>query len=109
VRTTDNGAPVDTRNLNILETTPPGVTINGALDLIAVMSKDPGVEDCMVRQWLAYVLGHNDVQMLDPASLGAVPGLHAAFAASGFNLKALIAAVLTSQVFLTSAAPVPAP
>jgi len=73
------------------------------------MSKDPGVEDCMVRQWLAYVLGHDDVQRLDMASLQAVPGLHAAFAAAGFNLKALIAACFTSQVFLTSAAPTPAP
>jgi hypothetical protein len=99
-RATDNGAPIDTGNLDIVETTPPDVQVNGALDLISALSKDPGVEECMARQWLAFVLGLDDVQNLGPAAVPAVPGLNAAFAASGFNLKALIAAVLTSPPFL---------
>jgi hypothetical protein len=102
-RTTDNGAPVDTSNLDIVATTPPDAHVNGPSELISVISTDPGAEDCMARQWLAFVLGLPSEENLDADAETALPPIDAAFAASGFNLKELIAAVVTSQPFLATA------
>ena len=96
VRSTDNGAPIDTTG-TIQSTTPPGAVIDGPVDLAAVMSQDRGVETCMAQQWLTFALGRELGSADDPS----VQQAFAQFQAAGFNLKAVIVAVLTSDAFLT--------
>jgi Protein of unknown function (DUF1588)/Protein of unknown function (DUF1592)/Protein of unknown function (DUF1585) len=97
-RTTDNGAPIDTSNLVILQTMPRDAHVDGALALVNVLANDPGVESCFARQWLAFALGGVDVTTLNDTLAEEVV---APFTAAQFNIKELIVAVLTSEAFLS--------
>lgn len=99
-RTIDNGAPVDTTNLMVI--LPPSgrrdqALVNGPIDLAALLALDPGTQTCMAQQWLTFALG----RAIGPADDPSVKQAFAQFQAAGFNLKALITAVLTSDTFLT--------
>ena len=100
-RATDNGAPVDTSMLTIAQSTPPNAVVDGADALVSLMAKDPGVEACFARQWLAFALGETFDQVIDAD----VTPLYEAFRAASFNLQELIVAVLTSDAFLVPPPP----
>jgi hypothetical protein len=96
-RTTDNGAPVDVSDLNItLSTSRPPTVVDGPIELARLLANDPAAHDCMTRQWLTFVLGRD----LRPSDDQWITQIGATFSAAGYNLKALIAAVLTSGPFL---------
>jgi Protein of unknown function (DUF1592)/Protein of unknown function (DUF1588)/Protein of unknown function (DUF1585) len=94
-RKTDNGAPVDTSNLTIIL---PNTTfvVDGPYLLAKALSVAPDAEDCMTRQWLSFAINRDLTSADDPW----VADIDATFAASQYNLKELIAAVLTSGPFL---------
>jgi len=97
VRTIDNGAPVDVSGLNVMSLAAGPSLVNGPIELASAIADDPKAHDCMTRKWLSFALGRD----LEAADDGAVTQIDAAFSAAGFNLKALIAAVLTSGPFLS--------
>ena len=97
-RATDNGAPVDVSNLDIVELGPGGdMIVNGPIELADLISSNASAEDCMTRQWLSFVLG----RALQDADTPWVTQIDNTFSAAGFNLKELIAAVLLSGPFLS--------
>jgi Protein of unknown function (DUF1592)/Protein of unknown function (DUF1588)/Protein of unknown function (DUF1585) len=97
-RTTDNGAPVDTTGRLLLPSSNGSpAEFHGPVDLANIVATDPTAESCLAKQWLSFALG----RAVGDADQPSVTKLDAAFAASGFNLKALIVAVLTSDAFLT--------
>jgi hypothetical protein len=109
VRTMDNGAPIDTSPIVVAPSTPPNAVVDGVSGLVNLLSTDPGAERCMAKKWLSFALGRQefDVLALDangafsPLDAASLTQIDAAFAASQFNLRALIAAVLVSPAFLT--------
>jgi hypothetical protein len=99
-RTIDNGEPVDTSNLTIrMLGSPTGepITVNGPIELAKDLADDKGVQQCFARKWLSFAVGRE----LTDADKPSLVDIDTAFATSGFNLQALIAAVLTSDTFLT--------
>jgi hypothetical protein len=104
VRALDNGGAVDTSSLDIIVFEPGGSTstrvVNGPVELATLLATDPAAERCYLTKWLAFALGRGQTELpkLDDATF-------TAFAASGFNLKEGIVAVLTSDAFLTPAPP----
>jgi hypothetical protein len=95
-RTIDNGAPVDVSGLNVMSLSVSPTLVNGPIELASAIADDPTAHDCMARKWLSFALGRD----LQPADDAAVTKIGASFSAASFNLKALIAAVLTSDPFL---------
>jgi hypothetical protein len=99
-RTTDAGKPIDTAIALDLD----GATRSfaGAPQLANALSRSPQVQECMTRQWLRYALRRDEAD----AEAGSVAAAHEAFAAAGFDLRALVAAITTTRAFLYRA---PAP
>ncbi|HEV3031551.1 MAG TPA: DUF1588 domain-containing protein [Polyangia bacterium] len=97
-RTTDNGGQVDVSGLRLINVVDPAVTVNGPIELATVVAQAPTAQNCMVRQWEAFVLGKANVDALD-ANLD-LSDAYAVFKATGFNLKELIVSVLTTDAFL---------
>jgi hypothetical protein len=101
-RTTDNGAPIDTSNLAVRMPDPTGSTngtsfvVEGPVELAKLLSTAPAVEGCFAQKWLSFVLGRD----LEPGDMPSLASAQQAFAASGFNIQTLIAAVLSSDTFL---------
>jgi hypothetical protein len=96
-RTTDNGAPVDVSDLSItLSASRPPTVVDGPIELANLLANEPAAHDCMSRKWLTFVLGRD----LRPADDPSLAQIGATFSAAGYNLEALIAAVLTSGPFL---------
>jgi hypothetical protein len=95
-RTIDNGAAVDVSGLNIMSLSVSPTLVNGPIELANAIADDAKAHDCMARKWLSFALGR-DLQSADDAS---VAKINASFSAASFNLKELIAAVLTSDPFL---------
>jgi hypothetical protein len=96
-RTTDNGAPVDVSGLHF----PDGTSFAGPVGLANVLASLPAAQQCMAEQWLAFALATTPQSLPNDAAAPA----QQAFASSGFNLKALIVAVLTSDTFLVPPPP----
>ena len=96
-RTIDNGAPVDVSSLNVMSLSASPTVVNGPIELASLLADDAKAQDCMARKWLSFALGR-DLQTSDDA---AVAQIDASFSAAGYNLEALIAAVLTSGPFLS--------
>jgi hypothetical protein len=97
LRTTDNGAPVDVSGLMLVD----GTTFAGPVGLANVLASSPVAWQCIAEQWLAFALATTP-QSVPATTLTTV---QQAFASSGFNLKALIVAVLTSDAFLAPVGP----
>ena len=97
-RMTDNGFPIDVSNLRVLNLNPDGspAIVNGPVDLAFAMARSERVQECMARQWLSYVTGTGTSQLDERV----VQSVTATFLSSGLDLKELIAAVLTSDLFL---------
>jgi hypothetical protein len=95
-RTVDNGAPVNVSGLLLNEGDLSPTPFAGPLELATDLAMSKSSQQCLVRQWLAYV-GNTTTAMIDDA---AVAPVYASFQASSFNLQALIVAVLTSDTFL---------
>jgi hypothetical protein len=100
-RTTDNGFPVDTSGLRIMNLTDDGspVMVEGPVQLAGVMASSRRVQDCFARKWIEYAAGKSASQ--DEGLVQYVAGL---FQGSSLNLKELIALVLSTDAFL---APMP--
>ena len=98
-RTTDNGGPVDVSGLSLASVYPTPVVFTGPVMLAGLVARADVAQRCMTRQWLAFVLGKTFSDITDTF----VDEAHPAFVASGFNLKELIVAVLTSEIFLSPA------
>jgi hypothetical protein len=101
-RSTDDGAPVDVTGLylyNVLTNDAPAAPAQfaGPIELSLALATSTRSQQCMARQWLAFV-GGTTTAMIDDATLAPV---FAAFQASNFDLQALIVAVLTSDTFLS--------
>lgn len=77
-----------------------GQPLNNALDLAKVLSRDERVGTCLTRQLYRYALGRLDVRGDAPA----LYDLHEAFAAGGFEFRALLTALVVSPAFRTVAA-----
>ncbi|HEY2732212.1 MAG TPA: DUF1592 domain-containing protein [Polyangia bacterium] len=97
-RTTDNGQPVDVSKLRLINVVDQPVTFNGPIELANVVAQAPTAQQCMVRQWEAFVLGKTSADALD--STIDLNDAFAVFKSSGFNLKELIVSVLTTDAFL---------
>ena len=95
-RTTDHGLPID----------PSGEfdeqPVSDARDLGGVVASSQVVLDCLVRKYYVYATGHVE-RDVDGSVLNA---LEASFAASGFQLRDLIVALVTHPAF-SSVAPQP--
>jgi hypothetical protein len=99
VRTTDNGLPVDTSDLDVVTTfgpLGPSVVVNGAVELANIVAVAPAAEACFARKWLSFALGR-DVGDSDAAVLDQ---LGRQFTDAGFDIKELIVDTLTSDSFL---------
>jgi Protein of unknown function (DUF1588)/Protein of unknown function (DUF1592)/Protein of unknown function (DUF1585) len=99
-RATDNGRPVDTSNLKIVlprpNTNGPTTVVSGPLELADLLANDVAVQDCFARKWMAFALGRELGGQDEPS----VMEIDARFAASGFDLRELVVAVLVSDSFL---------
>ena len=94
-RTLDNGLPIDASvHLDWLNIP----AVRGAVELTGALAHHPAVETCLSRTWLQYALGRRLTDADEPS----VSEAHSFFAASGFNLQALIAAVMQTDAFLSS-------
>ena len=97
-RTTDNGLPVDVSGLELYGSgagaspTP----FSGPIELAADLASSAQAQQCMARQWLAFVAGTTTDRVSDTD----VAPVFAAFSAAGLNLQELIVAALTSDLFL---------
>jgi len=92
-RTTDNGLPVDPTS------TFDGQDIADSLGLGMSASQSVSVAQCLVRKFYAYAVGHEE-RDVDGSVLNA---LAKEFNASGFDMRDLILAVVTSDAFATVA------
>ena len=96
-RTTDNGGVVDTSGLDVrdlLDGQPQPV--DGPISLSAALTDAPKAQQCMVRQWYAFVLNQRPSNVDDALVRETYP----IFRGASLNLQALIVAVLTSDPFL---------
>ncbi len=106
-RTTDNGAPVDVSGLAI-SIEPNSVTpaiFSGPIELANLIASSVMAQQCMTKQWLAFVLGvpsSSGTSMLAPETW--MPSFYS-FVSAGLNLKELIVSVLTSDAFLAPSSP----
>lgn len=94
-RTTDNGLPVDLSNLRIqiLNSAP---VVDGPIQLASAIANGAEGQECIVRQWLSYVL-NRDLNQYDDVSVAQALELARA---AGFNLQEVIFAVLSTDAFL---------
>ncbi|HVZ71092.1 MAG TPA: DUF1592 domain-containing protein [Polyangia bacterium] len=102
-RAEDDGVPVDTSALQIEVPTMAGnagdlavQAVDGPVALATLLAGAPAAQDCFARQWLRFALGRELTANDEPS----VAKIDAAFAPSG-NLRELVVAVLTSDVFLS--------
>jgi hypothetical protein len=96
-RTNDNGAPVDVSGLLLYDETLTAPThFAGPIQLANDLAASVRAQQCLARQWLAFV-GGTTFDQIDDAT---VAPIYATFKASNFNLQELIVAVLTSDGFL---------
>jgi hypothetical protein len=96
-RTTDNGLPIDMTNISVyhLQNAAP-MRIDGPVSLAFQLTNSERTQECMARQWLSYVTG----ERFDQVDEASVQEATRVFRESGFDLKELIFAVLTSKPFL---------
>jgi hypothetical protein len=94
-RLTDNGLPVDVSNLriNLLSSAP---LLQGPVELANAIANSAEGQECIVRQWLSYVL-NRELNQYDEVSVAQAVSIARA---AGFNLKEVIFAVLSTDAFL---------
>lgn len=90
-RDRDNGAAIDTSGML------GGRAFTGVGGLAELLAADPDAQRCMTQQWLEFALG----RPLSGADAASIDRATQAFHASGHRLRELIAAVLTSDAFLS--------
>ncbi len=73
---------------------------NNAIELSQVLANAPDAQQCLGRQWLRYVLGHDLTEGADETSVTKIGIL---FAASSLDLHTVIAAAASSASFLAPA------
>jgi hypothetical protein len=93
-RTVDNGQPVDASGTIMLD----GRTVRftGAVELGRALATSCDVRLCTARRWLEHALGRS----LGDTDEASVREVAAAFAASGFDLRELLVAIVQTQAFL---------
>jgi hypothetical protein len=70
-------------------------TFHGGVDLATKLAASDQVRQCMVKQWFRYALGRGESER-DACTLD---GVTAAFRARGYDLRAMIAALVRSNAF----------
>jgi hypothetical protein len=93
-RATDNGLPVDLTG--ILTTDGSGRPFNGPMELGALLATSKQAQECMVKQWMTFMLGRS-LQDRDAPSLAEAQAM---FAGSAFRLRTIISAVAGTEAFL---------
>ncbi|MEA2697543.1 MAG: hypothetical protein QOI66_1814 [Myxococcales bacterium] len=92
----DTGHLVDVRGLKLRDASGTDVSFDGPAQLATLLTNHPDVQRCMGKQWLTFALG----RALTTDEASALDDIHAAFKASGLDLRVLIAAVVSSELFL---------
>lgn len=93
-RTTENGVHIDASG-ELTQADGKSVAFDDAIALSKALSESPDVRQCLVRQWFRYALGRYETDA-DKCSLARVDD---AFAASGYRLRELMLALVTSDSF----------
>ena len=93
--TDEGGKPIDASG-EIKGTQDIDGPFNGAIELSQRLSGSNQVQDCMVSQWFSFALGRNLDKTRDACSL---QGVKTAFAASDYNLRELLFAIVKSDAF----------
>jgi hypothetical protein len=92
-RTTDQGQPVDASGT--LAGTDVDGNFDGAVALAHQLAQSHEVSDCMVTEWFRYTFGRGESSD-DACSLDT---LKKAFAAGGFDVRKLLAAITQTDAF----------
>jgi hypothetical protein len=101
-RTSDNyGFPVDVSGLAVRDPAGSDITFNGPIELAKILTDHDTVQRCFGRYWLMYALDRA-VRSTEERDLDAI---QTAFKSSGLDLRALIAAVITTDAFLAPPEP----
>jgi hypothetical protein len=93
-RTSENGAPIDASGELTLADGSTAAFDDG-VGLSKALATSPEVRKCIARQWFRYGLGRVETDA-DACSLAQIDD---AFAASGYNLRELLLALVTSDAF----------
>jgi hypothetical protein len=94
VRLTDSGLAIDASGSMGIDNGE--VTWKNAVDLAQILSKSPQAQECLGRQWLTYALGRD----LTDANTTSATAIGDFFVASGLDLRAAVAAAVSSDSFL---------
>jgi hypothetical protein len=94
-RTTENGRPVDTRGELADAGSVSGPFVGGP-ELAARLALSELVSGCFARTWLQFAIGRESDPEADGCALAAI---ESSFAASGGDLRALLAAIVASDAF----------
>src|SRR5258708_1467807 len=95
----DRGKPIDVCGLRIQNGAGTEAVYQTPAELGAILADDPQVQACLCNQWSGFarqLKGADDAENTDP-------DIQAAFKAADLNLRALIAAVVSSATFLAPA------
>ena len=93
-RTSENGMPIDSSGeLTLADGSTSG--FDDAIGLSKALAASPDVRKCVARQWFRYGLGRVETDV-DACSLAQIDN---AFAASGYKLRELLLALVTSDAF----------
>ncbi|HSU41396.1 MAG TPA: DUF1592 domain-containing protein [Polyangiaceae bacterium] len=93
-RTSENGMPIDSSGeLTLADGSTAG--FDDAIGLSKALAASPDVRKCVARQWFRYGLGRVETDA-DACSLAQIDD---AFAASGYKLRELLLALVTSDAF----------
>jgi len=93
-RTSENGMPIDSSG-ELTQADESTVAFEDAVGLAKALAVSSDVRKCVARQWFRYGLGRLETDA-DACSLAAID---TAFAASGYRMRALLLAVVTSDAF----------
>jgi len=93
-RTTENNLPIDATG-QIDQTVDIDGPFNGAIELTKKLSTSNEVRECMAKQWFRFALGRTEAEN-DSCSVKAA---YDAFAGSQFDVRKLLAAIVTTDAF----------
>jgi hypothetical protein len=93
-RSSENGLAIDAHG-EITRIDGTTRTFNGAVELAHVLAESPAVRRCTARQWFRFALGRAET----PADTCSLERLDERFANSGFDIRELLLALVTSDAF----------
>ena len=99
----DNGKPVDLGGLQVRDAAGASVPFEGPVQLASLLADHADAQRCFSSQWFRFAAGETTYRYQDD-----LDGIQTAFQASGLDLRALIAAAVSSPFFLADASSGPA-